>query len=357
MLKEFFVITPNVNQALKPVTSLKGRSFLSTTDLSPEELRQLMDFAIAGKKGGRHAFGQPLTGLGVGLVFFNPSLRTRASMIMAVSHLGGQSVPLEIGAGTWDLEHRVGVVMDGNKSEHVREAVPVLSQYVDAIGIRCFPQQKSLNEDRQDPVLKAFAEYARVPVINLESAMFHPCQALGDMMTIKERFGSLGGQKVSLIWANHPKALPHAVPNSFALAALQCGLDLTIAAPPEYLPDAEFLASLEKTAHQGGGRFSCTTERDAAYEGAQVIYAKSWASTKFYGDLPSDLACRANYQHWQVISELMDLTDQGVFMHCLPVRRNVVVADSVLDGPRSIVVEQAFNRLHGQKALLASIFS
>ena len=317
----------------------------------------LIDLSLAGKHSGRGAFGSPLQGLGIGLVFFNPSLRTRASMIMAISHLGGQSVPLEIGAGTWDLEHRTGVVMDGAKSEHVREAVPILGQYVDAIGVRCFPALKSLADDRQDPVLRAFAELSPVPVINLESAMHHPCQALADMVTIRERLGGFKGRKVTLVWANHPKVLPHAVPNSFILAALQCGLDLTVAAPPEYQPDDDFSAVMQQIALTGGGSVRCITDRDAAYDGAQVIYAKSWASTVYYGDSERDLACRANYRHWQVTSDLMQRTNSGIFMHCLPVRRNVVVADSVLDSSASVVVEQAANRLAAQKALLASIFS
>jgi N-acetylornithine carbamoyltransferase len=343
--------------SLVPLAALKGRSFLSTSDLSPSELLSLIDLTIAGKKAGNSGFGAPLAGRGVGLVFFNPSLRTRASMTMAVAQLGGQPVPLEIGAGTWDLEHRTGIIMDGNKSEHVREAVPVLSQYVDGIGVRCFPAQKSLAEDRLDPILTAFAEHAQVPVINLESSMYHPCQALADMVTIREHLGGFTGRKITLIWANHPKALPHAVPNSFALAALQCGADLTIAAPAEYLPDDEFSNRLAQTASLSGASLRLTTDQDAAYDGAQVIYAKSWASTKYYGDAQRDLACRANYRHWQVTSELMQNTNDGIFMHCLPVRRNVVVADSVLDGPRSVVIQQAANRLAAQKALLASIFS
>ncbi len=342
--------------ALVPVRSLRGRSFLSTSDLTSAELYQLIDLTIAGKSAGRHSLGHPLAGRGVGLVFFNPSLRTRASMVMAVAELGGQPVPLDIGAGTWDLEHEVGVVMNGSKSEHVREAVPVLSQYVDAIGVRCFPALKSLKDDRQEPVLSAFAEYAQVPVINLESATAHPCQALADMVTIREQLGGFAGRKVSLVWANHPKVLPHAVPSSFAMAALQCGLDLTIAAPPEYLPDANWQEQLESAARVAGGSLRMTSHLRDAYEGAQVIYAKSWASTRHYGDLETDLRVRRHYGNWQVTSELMNQTNDGVFMHCLPVRRNVVVADEVLDGPRSIVVQQAANRLAAQKALLASIF-
>jgi N-acetylornithine carbamoyltransferase len=177
------------------------------------------------------------------------------------------------------------------------------------------------------------------------------------MVTIREKLGGFAKRKVTLIWANHPKILPHAVPSSFAMAALQCGVDLTIAAPPEYLPDPEWSAGLQAIAKESGGLLTQTSDQRQAYDGAQIIYAKSWASTAYYGDIERDLELRRRYQHWQVTSDLMDHTDQGLFMHCLPVRRNVVVADQVIDGPRSIVVEQAANRLAAQKALLASIFS
>ncbi len=334
---------------------LKGRSFLSTGDLSSVELRRFLDAALAAKQAGGKGLGQPLAGKSVGLVFFNPSLRTRVSMTVAIHQLGGLSVPLEIGAGTWDLEHREGVVMDGLKVEHVKEAVPVLCQYVDAIGIRCFPGLKSLADDRLDPVLQAFAKYATVPVINLESAMYHPCQALADMLTIQETFGGFQGRKVSLVWANHPKALPLAVPQSFALAAAQCGVDLTVAAPKEYMLSDDTLAHLGETALAAGGSLQAVYDRAGAFDGAQVIYAKSWSSPQLYGNTEADLKLRQNYRHWQVTDAEMKQTEDGVFMHCLPVRRNVVVSDEVLDGPQSIVVRQAANRLHAQKALLAGI--
>jgi len=336
--------------------SLKGRSFLSTGDLTPAELDELLDAALRGKAEGRGAFGTPMAGKSAALVFFNPSLRTRVSMSVAITQLGGHVMPLEIGAGTWDLEHRDGVVMDGTKVEHVKEAVPVLCQYVDLIAVRCFPKLANYEEDKADAMVASFAKHATVPVVNLESAFYHPCQALADMMTIKERFGAVKGKKVVLSWAYHPKPLPHAVPNAFALAAAQCGADLTIAAPSEYQPDDAMLAALRAQATASGGSVRTTSDQQSAAEGAHVIYAKSWASRAFYGDATSDLACRQAYRSWRVDDELMQLTNDGVFMHCLPARRNVVVTDGVLDGQHSVVVQQAGNRLHAQKALLAGIF-
>lgn len=336
-----------------PLAFLQGRSLLSTADFTPGELNSFLDTAIRKKAEGARAFGSPLAGKSVAMVFFNPSLRTRVSMTVAITQLGGTSVPVEIGAGTWDLEHREGVVMNGSKVEHVKEAVPVLCQYVDLIAVRCFPGLKDYGEDVAEPVLSAFAKYATVPVLNLESATAHPCQALADMMTIKEQLGSIKRKKLLLTWANHPKALPHAVPRSFALAAAQCGADLWIAAPDGYGLGSEFTDDITRIAASTGGSVHLTDDRAAAYDGAEIVYAKSWSSFEHYGDAASDLARRAALSDWMVDESWMTKTNDAKFMHCLPVRRNVVVADEILDGPRSIVVPQAANRLHAQKAWLA----
>ena len=204
------------------------RNFLTTGDLSRDELSRLIDVALRFKSGAEQ--GKPLGGQSVGLVFFNPSLRTRASMQVGIYQLGGNPVVLEPGGTSWTLEHRTGVVMDGDKTEHVAEFVRVLSRYCTMIGVRTFAALKDWEEERVDPVLQAFARYSEVPVINLESAMFHPCQALADMMTIREKLGP-ERKRVVLAWAWHPKPLPMAVPNSFALAAAQMGHDLVIAHP------------------------------------------------------------------------------------------------------------------------------
>lgn len=337
------------------LSPLKGKSFLSTSDLSPAELRAFIESAIRAKNLGRHALEKPLQGQSIALVFFNPSLRTRVSMTVAITQLGGTAIPLEIGSGTWDLEHLTGVIMDGSKVEHVREAVPVLSQYVDAIAVRCFPGLKDFAQDALDPVLRAFDTHATVPIINLESACWHPCQALADMMTIRELRGGFHRRKVVLTWANHPKPLPHAVPQSFALSGAQCGVDLWIAAPEGYMLDNAFIGSISAVAKSQGGSVTLTTDRDAAFDGADVVYAKSWAAREFYGQPEKDLIQRLGLKHWMVTEDMMGKTNQGIFMHCLPVRRNVVVSDAVLDGPYSVVVPQAANRLHAQRALLAGI--
>ena len=193
-------------------------NFLTTKDFSSDQLRDLVELA-GSLKASRGAGARPLEGRSVALVFFNPSLRTRASMQIGIFELGGNPVLLEPGSSSWTLEHRLGVVMDSDKTEHLAEFVGVLGRYVSAIGVRTFAELRDWDAEREDPVLTAFAKYSPVPVINLESAMHHPCQAMADMMTIQEKRGK-GKKKVLLTWAWHPKPLPMAVPNSFALAAM-----------------------------------------------------------------------------------------------------------------------------------------
>src|SRR6185436_11014110 len=228
-------------------------------------------------------------------------------------------------------------------------------RYCVAIGVRTFAALKDWKEERTDPVLNAFARYASVPIINLESAMHHPCQALADMMTIREKLGH-GRKRVLLTWAWHPKALPMAVPNSFALAAAQMGHDLTIAHPEGYELDDELLADIRRQAAEAGGRVTVENDIEEAFEGAQVVYAKSWGSKNFYGSVEQDIAEREQHQgRWMVDETKMARTNSGLFMHCLPVRRNVIVTDAVIDSPASVVIDEAENRLHVQKAILREL--
>jgi N-acetylornithine carbamoyltransferase len=327
--------------------------FLNTIALSREQLDQLIESALRFKRGDDRS--QPLTGKSVALVFFNPSLRTRASMQVGIYELGGNAVVLEPGATSWTLEHREGVVMDSDKTEHVAEFVRVLERYCVAIGVRTFAALKNWDEERMDPVLNAFARYASVPIINLESATHHPCQALADMLTIREKLG-IGRKRVVLTWAWHPKPLPMAVPNSFALAAAQMGHDLVIAHPAKYELDEELIETSRRLANAAGGSLEITNDIDDAFSGAEVIYAKSWGSKQFYGNSEQETITRAQYRRkWIVDEEKMARTNAGIFMHCLPVRRNVIVTDEVIDSSASVVVDEAENRLHVQKAVMAAI--
>jgi N-acetylornithine carbamoyltransferase len=330
-----------------------SKNFISTLDLPREALEQLLDAAARFKSGADTS--KPLTGKAVGLIFFNPSLRTRASMQVAVYQLGGEAVILEPGGTTWTIEHRDGVVMDGDKTEHVAEFVRVLERYCSAIGIRTFATLRNWEEERLDPVISSFVKHASIPIINLESAMHHPCQSIADMMTIREKLG-VGRKRVVLTWAWHPKPLPMAVPNSFALAAAQMGHDLTIAHPEDYDLDEALMQVISAQAEVAGGSVKVVHDMDAAFNGAEVIYAKSWGAQRSYGNTEQELIARARYRKkWIVDRERMELTNDAIFMHCLPVRRNVIVTDEVIDSPSSVVIDEAENRLHVQKAVLAGL--
>ena len=327
--------------------------FLNTLHMSHRELDQLIESALRFKRG--EDGSKALAGKSVALVFFNPSLRTRASMQVGIYELGGNAVVLEPGGTSWTLEHREGAVMDEDKTEHVAEFVRVLERYCVAIGVRTFAELKEWPEERLDPVLNSFANYASVPIINLESAMHHPCQSLADMMTIREKLGA-GRKRIVLTWAWHPKPLPMAVPNSFALAAAQMGHDLLIAHPPDYELDEELMETSRRLAVESGGNLEITNDIEAAFAGAEVIYAKSWGAKQFYGNSEQDIITRAKYRRkWIVNEEKMESTNNAIFMHCLPVRRNVIVTDEVIDSPASVVIDEAENRLHVQKAIMRRV--
>lgn len=325
------------------------RQFLSTRHLSPDEFEGLL---ARGEEFRQGAESRALAGRSVGLIFFNPSLRTRVSMELAVARLGGTPVALSVGGDAWAMEYQDGVVMDGPAAEHVREGAGVLGRYCDLLGVRSFPHGKSYDEDRREPVLNGFARYSGVPVVNLESPLDHPCQAMADAMTLRQRLRPLAGRRVLLTWAYHPKALPMAVPNSFVMAASRLGLHLVVARPAGYDLDPEILRVAEEHTAASGGRLEVTEDVESAYEGVEVVYGKSWGALADYGDADAEGARRGRLRDWRVTEERMARGRDALFMHCLPVRRNVVVDDEVLDGPRSIVLDEAENRLYAQEAIL-----
>ncbi len=338
----------------KAMTTAKMRNFVTTADFDLSELEQIVETAIELKQGKRNS--QCLSGKILALVFFNPSLRTRVSMQVAVQQLGGQVVILEPGTSSWSLEHREGVVMDEGKTEHLKEFIGVLERYTDGIGVRCFAELKNWEEERLDPVLSAFLRYATKPIINLESAFYHPCQAMADIMTIREIFGKQR-KKILLTWAWHPKPLPMAVPNSFALIAAQFGHNLRIAYPKGYELDGQLMEKVTQLSKQAGGSIEICNSVEEAFDEVDVVYAKSWGSSNFYGDAEGELRYRAEFRDvWIVDENKMRKTNDAIFMHCLPVRRNVVVTDAVLDSASSVIFQEAENKLHVQKAILTRIF-
>jgi N-acetylornithine carbamoyltransferase len=321
-------------------------------ELSSEEVATLSSRALELRDG---SAPRRFPGRALGLLFLDPSLRTQASFQRAAARLGLELVQLA-GSGVWALEFRDGAVMDGDRPEHVREAAAVLGRFVDVLAVRAFPPGRSLAEDLTDPILGGFRRFAGVPVVNMESALWHPCQALADRATL-DGLGLERDAKLVLTWAWHPRALPQAVPNSTLCMAAQRGMDVVLLRPDGYDLHESVTERARGLAAASGGRVRVTSERAAALEGARAVYAKSWGSLEVYGDPAAEAALRAPLRDWCVDDSWMAATDGARFLHCLPVRRNVVVRDEVLDGPASVVIEQAENRLHAQTALLEELFA
>lgn len=310
------------------------KHFLTIKDVA--DLPQLISSGIAAK---RNPFGDIDLGKNktIGLLFFNSSLRTRISTQKAAQNLGLNVITMNVGQDGWGLEMEEGVIMNGDKAEHVKEAAAVIGSYCNIIGIRSFAGLQDREKDYQEIVFEQFKKYADVPIVNLESATRHPLQSLADCITIEE-FKIKQRPKVVLTWLPHFKALPQAVANSFCEWMNPMDVELVITHPEGYDLAPEFV-----------GKGQVIYNQDKALEGADFVYGKNWSSYSHYGQvLTSDPS-------WMVTEAKMSLTDNGKFMHCLPLRRNMKVADEVLDGPRSLVIEQAANREWSAQAALKEI--
>jgi N-acetylornithine carbamoyltransferase len=288
----------------------------------------------------------------------NPSLRTLASMEAGVKQLGGDTFVITPGQSSWALETRDGAVMDGEAVEHVREAIPVLAQYADALGVRCFAKGKDLAEDLADEVIRKMAALCPKPFVNLESAIAHPCQGLADWKTLEDLAIPRHGGRFVLSWAYHPKALALAVPTAALTMAARRGMDVTVLRPEGYDLPAAVMDRARGLAARSGGSVRQTSERREAMEGAHVLYVKSWGAPDLYGRPAEEAERRRPLRDWCVAEDwFAPARPDARFMHCLPVRRNVKVRDEVLDGPRSVVIREAGNRLHAQKALLLELLT
>jgi N-succinyl-L-ornithine transcarbamylase len=310
------------------------KHFTSVKDIP--DLKKAVETAIEIKKNrfGYQHLGKNKTMV---LIFFNPSLRTRLSTQKAAMNLGMNTMVMNVSDDGWQLESELGVVMDGDKPEHLKEAIPVIGKYCEVIGVRAFAKFQNKEDDYAEKILSQFIEYAGVPVISMEGATRHPLQSYADLMTIEE-FKKTERPKVVLTWAPHPRALPQAVANSFVEWMRETDYELVVTHPEGYELAPEFMGNVKVEYNQ-----------KKAFEGADFIYAKNWASYTSYGQILSkDFG-------WTVNEEKMALTNNARFMHCLPVRRNVVVSDGVLDGSSSIVVEQAANREITAQAVLKMI--
>lgn len=312
------------------------KHFISTSDVAsiPALIQSSLDFKanpFQSKELGKNKT--------IGLLFLNPSLRTRISTQVAAKNLGMETIVFNVDKDGWQLEFGEGVIMNGNTTEHVKEAAAVLGQYVNILGVRSFPSLTNQEKDYSEYVINAFVRYSGVPVVSLESATLHPLQSLADLTTIKEVWNKNRKPKIVLTWAPHVKALPQAVPNSFAQWVNAWGdSDFVIAHPKGY--------HLNEFYTKGA---SITHNQDEALKDADFIYVKNWSSYNEYGKiLNSD-------SDWMITNKKIEHTNSGKVMHCLPVRRNLVIADEVLDGSNSIVVQQAGNRVWAAQAVLNEI--
>ena len=315
--------------------------FISVEDLSDpsgeyeEKLKSILALAANYKQNpfADESLGKRKT---LGLIFFNPSLRTRLSTIKAAQNLGMQVISMNTNQDGWALETADGVVMDQGTAEHIKEAAAVMGSYCDILGVRSFPGLKDMAEDYQNKVINGFVKYAGIPVINLESATTHPLQSLTDLMTIESLLPNRK-LKVTMTWAPHVKALPQAVANSFAQWINVTDHELTIAQPDGYELSDEFTAGAK-----------IVNDQDKAFKDADIVYVKNWSSFHDYGKV-------GDFPEWKVTAEKMNLTNDAFLMHCLPVRRNLVIADDVLDSDKSVVIEQAGNREFAAQAVLKNI--
>jgi N-acetylornithine carbamoyltransferase len=333
---------------------VSGRDFLAMEDWSPEAVEHLLALAVRVKRG---EITGGLERKVLAAIFLDPSLRTRSSMETAMFLHGGHALVLEPGRGSWALETEDGAVMDGATVEHIKEAARVLARYADALAVRVFPKGTDWAVEREDRVIKDFARFSDKPVINLESSRRHPCQALADAMTLRERLGDTRGKRFVLTWAWHPKALPTAVPASAAIAAARLGMEVVVTRPPGFDLDPEDMSLIRRLAGECGGSVELCDDIDAGVSGAEAVYVKSWGSLQAFGRPEEERVLREPFSEWRLTERRLKRTKggTGIVLHCLPVRRNVEIDDAVLDGPNSVVVDEAENRLHAQRALLLEI--
>ena len=326
--------------------------FLSTVDWTEPQLRAVLDVAAELKQ---NPIRDSLRGKSIALLFLNPSLRTRTSFELGMQQLGGIAIVLQPGKDAWGVEFQPGAVMDGEAEEHIAEVAGVLSRYCDLIALRAFPLFQNWQNDREDAVIRALARYSSVPVINMETIV-HPCQEMALMMTLKEKLGEVKKRKFLLTWTWHPRPLNTAVANSALLIASKFGMDVTLLCPEEaYRLDEQFESAAMRFADASGGSFRMTHDIEEGFSGADVVYAKSWGALPYYGRPEEEWSLRDKYRHFMVDEDKMALTNNGLFSHCLPLRRNVKATDGVMDADYCVALDEAENRLHVQKALMMQL--
>ncbi len=324
--------------------------FIRLEDLSDRQIEDILDLSARRKRGLSRA---DLAGRTVGLLFFRGSLRTRTSLVTAVQQLGGHTVNLTAASDFWELEARDGTVMDGEAPEHIRDAAAVMSHYVSALAIRPALLGGTWENERKDEGIRAWATHAQVPVVNMESALWHPLQALADLLTLRETLGDLHGKRLAVTWTTSPTPSSPSVVHSIVLAALRAGMNVRVAHPDGFELDTGVLDEAQASAAERGSEFESGLGLEDAVQDAHVVYARSWLSPGTYAN-PTLAASRlSNARGWTIDERLMARGSDARLMHPMPVRRNLEVTDEVLDGPRSLLYAQAGNRLHTQKGLLS----
>lgn len=349
-------MTTPYQTALLAASSHAPNHYISGLEGGPKFLQVVLELARVLKTEPDLFKQQSLSGKVLTGLFMNPSLRTRTSFEVGMNRLGGHMVVLEPGANAWAIEYAKGAVMDQGCAEHIIEAAGVLSGYSDVLALRAFSAMKDFSAEMQDMPIKALAAHASVPVISMESAMWHPCQALADALTLYEQYAHTpqgpAGKNLTLTWAKHPRMCGVAVPHSTLLMATRLGMNVTLAHPSEYALHPDVMTLAHDMADRTGGSLTLSEDMQDACNGADVIYAKAWGAPCDYGHRERGEARNMSHTAWRVDGSILQ---DANFMHCLPVRRNVVVTDEVLDGAQSLVQQQANNRLWAQMALLLAM--
>jgi N-acetylornithine carbamoyltransferase len=328
------------------------KNFITTQHWSRSELQDIIDFAIELKK---NPYQSLLKNKSIAMLFFNPSLRTKTSFEVGIGELSGTAVILQRGKDAWPIEFEENIVMDGESEEHVKEVAQVLSSYCDCIAIRAFPKFQDWDQDRTDSVINSFAKYSSVPVVNMET-IEHPCQELAHLLTLQEHFDDLQGKDYLLTWTYHPKPLNTAVANSSLLIASKFGMNVKLLCPSEnYHLDDRYLKAAKDNCESEGALFDISYDIDSAYLNADIVYAKSWGCLSHYGREDEQIASNNQYKRFIVDESKMSLTNNAVFSHCLPLRRNIKATDAVMDADYCLAVKEAANRKHVQKSMLSKI--
>ena len=328
------------------------RNFITTSEWSKNELQSILDFASELKA---NRVQPLLKNKSIALIFFNPSLRTKTSFQIGMNQLGGNAVIISPGQDAWPIEFDIGKVMNEEAEEHIAEVAKVLSTYCDLIAVRAFPKFKNIEEDIEDKIIRSFEKFATVPIINMET-ITHPCQELAHILTLQEQLGDLKNKNYLLTWTYHPKALNSAVANSSLIIASKFGMNVTLLCPTEdYLLHDQYIEEAKLNCQKNNTNFTVSYDIEQSYAGKDIVYAKSWGSIPFYGKPNQEKEIRDQYKKFIVDERKMNITNNALFSHCLPLRRNIKATDAVMDSDNCVAIQEAENRMHVQKSLLVNL--